>query len=185
MAANQDYEQTTQFLRTITDVRFKLVAFVPTISGIAIGLLGRGGSPTQLLSVGALGLTATIGILVYELRNTQLYDYALARAKTLESQLGIGLYSDQPGGEVNLFGVITAAHDRGLALVYSAAVGGWAYVVGWGALRAADVSDAQVIGGVIGAIVGVGVVVEFLRIGASGTLVRGRRESPAPAPGRP
>jgi len=190
MAASQDYDQTTQFLRTITDVRFKLVAFVPTISGIAIGLLGRGGSATQLLSVGALGLTATIGILVYELRNTQLYDYALARAKSLEAELGIGLYSEQPAGEVNLFGVITAAHDRGLALVYSAAVGGWAYVVAWGALRAADVANAQVIGGISGALVGVAVVAEFLRIGARSTRTLTAplpppRESGAPARGRP
>ena len=27
-----DYEQTTQYLRTLIDVRFRLLAFVPTVS---------------------------------------------------------------------------------------------------------------------------------------------------------
>ena len=61
-----DYDQTTDLLRTLTDVRFKLLAFVPTISGAAIGLLGRGDSAAELLAVGALGLLATLGIVVYE-----------------------------------------------------------------------------------------------------------------------
>jgi hypothetical protein len=30
-----DYDQTTDLVRTLTDVRFKLLAFVPTISGAA------------------------------------------------------------------------------------------------------------------------------------------------------
>src|SRR3954452_7637990 len=164
--AARDYAETTQLLRTLVDVRFKLVAFVPTISGLAVGLLGSGRSAAELLAVGGLGLTATLGILVYELRNTQLHDYALARAKTLEGRLGIGLYSEEPTGDVRFFGVAVAAHDRGLALVYGAAVGGWAYLVAWGALRAADVAHAQVIGGIVGAAAGVAVVVEFLRIGS-------------------
>jgi hypothetical protein len=32
-----DYDQTTDLVRTLTDVRFKLLAFVPTISGAADG----------------------------------------------------------------------------------------------------------------------------------------------------
>jgi hypothetical protein len=36
-----DYEQTTQLIRTLTDIRFKLLAFVPTIAGATVGLVGR------------------------------------------------------------------------------------------------------------------------------------------------
>lgn len=164
-----DYDQTAQLLRTITDVRFKLVAFVPTISGIAVGLLGQGRPAADLLSVGALGLLATLGVLTYELRNTQLYDYALARAKALESELGLGLYREQPAGELALFGVVTVERDRALALVYSAAVGGWTYLVAWGALRVVGTSHAQIVGGIVGAIAGIAVVAEFLRIGGRST----------------
>lgn len=158
-----DYDQTTELLRTLTDVRFKLLAFVPTISGAAVGLLGRAHSAAELLAVGSLGLVATLGIVLYEVSNTQLYDYAVARAEALEARLGLGLFSERPGHRVRIFGLAVGGHDRGLALVYSAAIGGWGYLVGWGALRALDVAQAQTIGGVIGAIAAVLVLVEFLR----------------------
>jgi len=171
-----DYDQTTDLIRTLTDVRFKLLAFVPTITGAAVALTGRGHSAAELLSVGSLGLVATIGVVIYELRNTQLHDYAVQRAKKLEDRLGIssitdpgrtaGLYGDEPSGELTVFGIVTAAHDRGLALVYGAAIAGWSYLVAWGALHAAGAGHAQPIGGILAAGLGIILVVEFLRIGA-------------------
>jgi hypothetical protein len=167
-----DYGQTTDLLRTLTDVRFKLLAFVPTISGAAIGLLGHGRSAAELLAVGAIGLLATLGIVVYEVRNTQIYDYSVHRAKELEKRLGLvsvfgggtgGFFSERPGRDVRILG-FPVGHDRGLALVYGAAIGGWCYVLGWGALRALDVGEPQKIGGIIGVIGGLVVLVEFLRI---------------------
>jgi hypothetical protein len=175
-----DYDQTTDLLRTLTDVRFKLLAFVPTISGAAVGLLS-GRSAAELLAVGTLGLLATLGIVVYELRNTQIYDYALQRAKELEVRLGIasvfhahataGLYGERPGRSVRVFGVLVVAQDRGLALVYSVAIGGWSYLVAWGALRLAGLAhaQAQASGGVIGAIAGLLGLIEFLRSSGSPT----------------
>ena len=72
-----DYQQTTDLLRTLTDVRFKLLALVPTLSGAAVAVLGHPSSAAELIAVGLLGLTATLGVLLYELRNSQLFDYAL------------------------------------------------------------------------------------------------------------
>jgi hypothetical protein len=171
-----DYDQTTVLIRTLTDVRFKLLAFVPTITGAAVALVGRGHSAAELLSVGSLGLVATTGIVIYELRNTELHDYALRRAKKLEQRLGIGsiadpnrpagLYGEEPSGELTVLGVVTAAHDRGLALVYSVAIAGWSYLVAWGALHAAGAGNAQLIGGMFGATAGIFLVIEFLRVGA-------------------
>src|SRR6476661_5249353 len=83
-----DYNETTDLMRSLTDVRFKLVAFVPTISGAAIAVLGHGKSTAELLAVGLLGLVATVGIVIFDLRNTQLLDYAVLRAKSLEERLG-------------------------------------------------------------------------------------------------
>jgi hypothetical protein len=131
-----DYEQTTDLLRLLTDVRFKLLALVPTISGAAVAIIGRGASAAELMAVGALGLVATIGIFLYELRNTRLYDEAARRAQLLESKLGL----DER---------VRAAGDTGLLLVYSAALGGWVYLTAWGALRALDVGSAQRAGGAI------------------------------------
>ena len=167
-----DYDHTTDLLRSLTDVRFRLLAFVPTISGAAVGLLGRGASAAALLAVGALGLVATLGVVVSELRNSQIYDYAIQRAQELEARLGFlsiahppgpgGLFGDRPGRGLRILG-LPVGHERGLALVYCAAFGGWGYLVGWGALRALDVSQAQKIGGAIGAVAALLVLSEFLR----------------------
>ena len=169
-----DYEQTTSLVRSLTDVRFKLLAFVPTISGAAIAVLSHGRTTAELIAVGLLGLTATLGIVVYELRNTQIYDYAVRRAQELERRLGHasvfeegaagGLFSERPGRDVRLFGLATVGQDRGLSLVYGAALGAWSYVVAWGVLRALAVGDPQKVGGAIGIAAGLLTLLEFLRI---------------------
>jgi hypothetical protein len=183
-----DYDQTTDLLRTLTDVRFKLLALVPTIAGAAVGVLGHSGSAAERLAVGLLGLMATLGILLYELRNTQIYDYALHRAKELEARLGLvsifhsstagGLYTERPGRSVRLFGITAAAHDRGLALVYGAALGGWSYLVAWGGLRELGVGRAKEAGAAIGVFVGLVVVGEVLRIDVRPGKAGGSAEPP-------
>src|ERR671930_1172254 len=159
-----DYEQTTDRYRTLVDIRFKLLAIVPTICGIAVGLLGRPHSAAELLAVGLIGLVATLGIFVYELRNTQIHDAVVERATQLERRLGLdaslgeahagGLFGERPGHAVRLLGLVTVVGDRGLGLVYGAALAGWGYLVAWGALRALDVGAARKVGGVIGFAVG-------------------------------
>jgi len=171
-----DYNQTTAQIETLTAVRFKLLAFVPTISGAAVGLLSHGRSTAELLAVGTLGLLATVGVTVYELRNSQIDDYAVERAKALEARLGFaaifgsagqgGPFTERPGRNLRVFG-LTVGHDRGLALVYSAAIGGWSYLVAWGVLRSLDFSHAQAAGGAIGAAAALLVLIEFLRANGS------------------
>src|SRR4051812_45233431 len=87
------HEQTTQLMRTLTDIRFKLLAFVPTIAGASVGLVGRGASASDLVAVGLLGLAATFGVLLYELRNSEVYHAILEHARELEQKLGLGLFS--------------------------------------------------------------------------------------------
>jgi hypothetical protein len=158
-----DYEQTTQLMRTLTDIRFKLLALVPTIAGASVGLVGRGRTAAELVAVGLLGLVATFGVLLYELRNSQVYHAILGHARELEQKLGLGLFTPKSG--VTLFGLVAARHDRGLGLVYGSALAGWSYLVAWGAFRAADVGAARTVGGVIGFLVGVIVAAEVERLG--------------------
>lgn len=169
-----DYQQTTDLLRTLTDVRFKLLALVPTVSGAAVALLGHPGSAVQLLALGLLGLAATLGILLYELRNSQLCEYAMRRAQHIEAALNLpsidditgsgGLFSERPTASLRLLGIATLNRDSGLALVYSAALAGWSYLVSWGALRAAHVASARPIGGAIGLAIGVILLWELVRV---------------------
>jgi hypothetical protein len=170
-----DYEQTADLVRALTDVRFKLLAFVPTIAGATVGLLSNTASAAQLVGVGLLGFVATVGILMYELRNTQLYDAAVARAKVLEERLTLasvlseegtgGPFSERPARPVQLLGRVAVWHDRGLALVYGAALAGWGYLLGWGLLGAMGVPWAQEWGAAIGLLVGVVVVLDIDRRG--------------------
>ena len=168
-----DYQQTTGLLAGISDVRFKLLALVPTLSGAAVAVLGRPSSSAELLAVGAIGLIATVGVLLYELRNTQLYDYGLRRAQLLELELGFGsidgngraggLFADRPGRTLRLFGVLPVDRDAGLSLVYSAAIAGWIYLCAWGALHALGLGHARAIGGLIAAAAGLLLLVELTR----------------------
>jgi len=151
-----DYQQTGEQLRALTDVRFKLLALVPTISGAAVAVVGKGARASELLAVGLVGLVATTGILLYELRNTQLYDAAVLRAQELEQKLGL---SERPAAQARL----------GVGLVYSAALGGWTYLTAWGALRALDVANAQKTGGAVAVAVAALVLFDLLRTGTAAT----------------
>jgi hypothetical protein len=168
-----DYQQTTDLLRQITDVRFKLLALVPTLSGAAVAVLGRPSSAALLLAVGLLGLSATVGVLLYELRNTQLYDYGLHRAQELERRLELpsidggatgGLFSERPDRSLRLFGLLPVDRDAGLILVYSAALAGWTYLCAWGALHSVGLGHARQAGGAIGVLVGLVLLFELTRI---------------------
>jgi hypothetical protein len=162
-----DYGETTQLLRSLTDVRFKLLAFVPTIAGAAVAFVGHPQPAAGLLAVGALGLVATVGVLLYELRNSQIHDEALRRAAVLEQRLGLrssadperpgGLYSERPAADLDVLGV-TVSRDRALAFVYGAALAGWTYLTAWGALKALHVHKARTLGGVIAIVVAVLVI---------------------------
>jgi hypothetical protein len=161
-----DYDQTTQLLRMLTDIRFKLIAFVPTIAAASVGFFGKPRPAVELLAIGLLGLTATVGILVYELRNSQIYAAAAKHAAMLEGKLGLegGLYSDHPPVSMRLFGLFPASRLAGLGLVYGAALAGWTYIVAWGLLHAVGLGDARSIGLIVGAVVGAVVAAEVMRV---------------------
>jgi hypothetical protein len=161
-----DYQQTTDLLRTLTDVRFKLLALSPTLAGATVAVLGHPGSAVELLAIGLLGLNATLGVLLYELRNSELYDHALARAQKLEAALGFdgGPFTDRPERTRRLLGFATVDRDRGFALVYGAALAGWSYLVAWGVLRALGAGDARPLGGAVGVAAGLIVLFDLVRI---------------------
>jgi hypothetical protein len=170
-----DYDRTTELVQSLMDTRFKLLALVPTIAGTAVGLVGTPRPAVELLGIGVLGLVATVGILLYELRNSEILETMLQHAKVLERVLGLetgprvhgpeGLLSVRAGAHGRFLGVLTAGHDRALGLVYGAALGGWTYLVAWGALAAIGVNSAREAGAVIGALGGLAVMWDIERLG--------------------
>jgi hypothetical protein len=169
MAANEqvrlEYDRAVALFGELTDIRFKLLALVPTLSGAAVGLLHAGEAPIELLAVGVLGLAATLGVLVYELRNSEIRRAAGTQIGAVEREvLGAELIKDRAKSDERLFGVIGLEQSIGLALVYGAALAGWGYLVSWGALAAAHVGHSRQVGIVIGAAWGLAVLLEVHRI---------------------
>jgi hypothetical protein len=144
-----DYGETMDMIRTLTDVRFKLLALVPTVSALGV-VVSKDRSVGDAIGISLIGLVATIGLAIYDLRNSQLYSAAMHRGKALEKrmllrpsnprpdadpedpELASGMLAERPM-TLRLAGV-PIKHDRGLALVYSAAVTGWMYVLASSAL---------------------------------------------------
>ena len=73
----------------LADIRFKLLAFVPSIVGATVALVSKEHDQRVIVAVSALGFMATLGILLYELRNSELYNAAVYRARVLEGELGL------------------------------------------------------------------------------------------------
>lgn len=96
-----EYEEVNNNIRALTDVRFKLIAYLPTLGGIAALILSvLGISPTPLaqantwlgawivLALSAFGFFASLALTVYDQRNSELYNALIHRAKHLEQLLG-------------------------------------------------------------------------------------------------
>jgi hypothetical protein len=144
-----EYEEVSQNFRLLAEIRFKLLAFIPPLGGVAIYLLShlaeRSESGVQLLLalISGAGFLVTLGLTSYDQRNSELYDGLLARAKFLEGELKLkanpsarvdianansnarGQFRERPPREKKLFGLIRLGHDNGLALIYGSVLGAW------------------------------------------------------------
>lgn len=84
-----EYREVNANFRALAEIRFKLLALVPTVSGLGIALTDQNtaaDSPiTALLS--GLGLVVLLGIVAYDQRNSQLYNRLVGHAQFLERQM--------------------------------------------------------------------------------------------------
>lgn len=143
-ALRLDYELTSSNFSMLADIRLKLLALIPTIAGVALGFAkSEDGAIPELQALGILGFIATSGVILYELRNTQLYDATLQRMRVLEGQLRFkstrstskgpgGVHLDRPPRS-HVFVGLPVVHDFGLGLIYGSALGAWAFVISLGA----------------------------------------------------
>jgi hypothetical protein len=158
-----EYEHASRLLGTLTEIRFKLLALVPTLTGAVVAFVSPSSSGVELLAIGGLGLAATSGVLSYELRNGELRRRAAVRVNQLEAKLFPGGPLVGAGRAPRLLGLIPASHRLGVGLVYGAALGGWVYLVVWGALVAAGAhAHSQAIGVGVGAVVALAIVREVI-----------------------
>src|SRR6478735_1754338 len=159
-----EYDNGSELLRGLTETRFRLLALVPTVAGAVVALVNGHQSAVELLAIGLLGLCASFGVLLYELRNGEIQSAVARRVEEVERVL-------LPHGPLvvgprnRLLGVVPISRTGALALVYGAALGGWGYLVGWGALRAAGATTSARPGGLaIGAAFGLLMAIEIVRL---------------------
>jgi hypothetical protein len=162
-----EYAQINDNFRFLADVRFKLLAFLPTLGGIAVFVLSgvglqAGQAPTPstpellvaVLLVSVLGFLATLGITLYDQRNSELYNALIYRAKYLEAQFGVpyapgglkqvewgGQFSERPRRARHL--IFLAGHDLALALIYGPLLGAWFFPMLYAALLLLDANSQK------------------------------------------
>lgn len=129
----KEYGEVSNNFRLLTDIRFKLLAFLPIATAAAAVLKDESlGAPGLVLSL--FGLAATIGLAIYNARNDQLYNELVGRAAEIERSLGLpeGMFANRPGPwlTVNLMGVkVQINHRIGIRTIYAASIALWLFGV--------------------------------------------------------
>lgn len=116
--------------RMLTDVRFKLLGLVPTVSVVALlNILSQEGiakglSPITRTGIIAFGFLVTIALYIYDRRNTELYDDLISRARRIEMELGMdtGQFLGRKEPKYKLI-----KHDIATNLIYGTVLAGWLF----------------------------------------------------------
>jgi hypothetical protein len=124
------YSETCQSRRALLDIRFKLLAVVPSVSFLAIaGLISATGwlaaiHPLLRVGLSMLGFTATLALYFYEMRNSELYDDLGSRARRIEYELGVktGQFLGRLNPDPCRWWI---DHKISVRLIYSVALLGW------------------------------------------------------------
>jgi hypothetical protein len=122
------YDQICATWRELVGVRFRLLALIPPVSlALLVAVLSTGSTTVSLTLVRrtlviVVGLIATIGLLIYDLRNSALHDDLISRGRKIEEELGFdtGLFLGRRTPKTWL-----VQHDHATALIYGAAILGW------------------------------------------------------------
>ena len=139
-----DYQQTSQYIQLLTNIRFLPLTLLPGLTGAAVTILTRFDNPRTALTVGLMGLFGSLGLILFDVHNTALRDAAVHRAKGIERSLRLATFAKhaQAGGLFNESPDRIAVTEpkpskkplvlrnvRIVALVYGVVVGGWMHVI--------------------------------------------------------
>jgi hypothetical protein len=89
------YDQVCGTWKELVGVRFKLLALVPTVSLALLATVlstkgvSEGLTLAERMVILSLGLTSTLGLYVYDIRNSELHDDLISRARKIEDELGV------------------------------------------------------------------------------------------------
>jgi hypothetical protein len=164
-----DYDQALQTIRQLADVRFKLLALVPFISGATIAFLSvdpKKAPPHVILAGSVAGLLITVGVLIYNQRNTQLLNVTRARCIKLEELLTLpvqGQFHSQQK-KFKFLTIIPLWADMGLAIIYGTVLAAWLFLIMHTALDPFFRWPVAIVAAPFAILAGVGLCYEIVRI---------------------
>src|SRR6185312_4246402 len=126
----KEYGEVSSNFRLLTDIRFKLLAFLPIATAAAAFKGDSVGMGSFILSL--FGLVVTIGLVTYNARNDQLYNVLVGRAASIERSLGLpdGAFANRPCSwlTIRIRGVIWKVdHGTGVGIIYAASIALWIF----------------------------------------------------------
>jgi hypothetical protein len=147
-ALSDEYHEVASNFRLLTEIRFKLLALLP-IAAAAAAALGSSAADDHaatVLGLSIFGLAVTSGLVMYNVRNDQLYNELVGRAANIERSLGLpdGAFANRPTAWLSIplprERQWPVDHGRSVGLIYVASVSLWAFMglsagaqVAWGA----------------------------------------------------
>jgi hypothetical protein len=136
----REYTEVLTTFRTLTDIRFRLLAFLPIAAGAASVFVGSRTPNVSTLAFSLFGLVVTLGLVTYNARNDQLYDTLVGRAASIERRLGDpdGAFSNRPRAWLQLHAAgLTwkVNHRTGVGAIYLASIALWLFAVSDSALH--------------------------------------------------
>ena len=168
----KEYSEVASNFRLLTDIRFKLLAFLP-IAAAAAAAFRSDRATVQGLALSLFGLVVTLGLVTYNSRNDQLYNELVDRAASIERSLGLpdGGFANRPRPwlVVNLLGKDWQFdHGTGVGTIYVASIAFWLFGVFASALelvrRPYAASGAELSGGVEAVVRGFGPIASVLEL---------------------
>ena len=143
----KEYGEVANIFRLLTDIRFKLLAFLPIATAAAAALKGTGdvtpAAAVATLGLSLFGLVVTGALVSYNTRNNQLYNELVGRAAAIEREMDLpdGAFAHRPTPlfTIRLLGrpVWSLDHGRSVALIYLASIALWLFSVFYSAAQLA------------------------------------------------
>ena len=125
-----EYAEVNQNFRTLADIRFKLLAFLP-IGTVATILFGGDVNAELILPLAVFGLAITLALMVYNERNDQHYGELVSRAAEIERELALlgGQFNQRPASWLEFrlpFGrLLKINHPVAVGTIYQASLVAW------------------------------------------------------------
>jgi hypothetical protein len=94
----KEYNEVCNNFRILTDIRFKLLAFLPIAAAAAAAILSNDRATVPKLALSPFGLVVTLGLVTYTTRNDRPYNELVGRASIIERNLGLpdGGFANMP-----------------------------------------------------------------------------------------